>query len=820
MSWLNDYVKISITPQELAQNLTGIGFEVEEICNSSGISNVVLGKVVDIQKHPKADRLVVCNIDVGSSLTIVTGATNLTVGDYVPVAKDGAVLPDGKIINTGELRGVVSQGMLCSPEEINMQHQYHDDGILVLGNGDEFFAKLGHILGTDICTVLDLDDYILNVSVPANRTDCHSVYGLAREISVALKKTLIVPSLDFNTTKSKIAMPNINVDFGYCSRYIGQVVTEIKFNKTPDFVVSRLTKLGISVHNSVVDIINYVGIDVGQPMHAFDLVNLTEGVVVRDACQGDKIHALNDKEYSLDSQSCTVVCSGGDSKVLAIAGIIGGKDSATIMTTKNVFLESAVFARKNIRLGSRHIGVRTDSSTRYEKGMSIETAKLGMMRALHLIDKYGIGLVTDKYHDVCVEQPSQQTIVTTIGDIKGILGIDIPIDEIRRILIGLGFGIKVDKDNINITVPLMRTDIDGFADIAEELIRFVGYEKLVPTYKFSKTFGVGSRGVSYENTNDIKHILHQNGFCEIVNFSFVESNDNELIGLKNCMMDNKVVIRNPLSTKQDTMRMQLISGMLRTIQYNINRKNRRISLYEFGKVYSTNGKPLNEKNLAKEDTVLCFAVAHINKLSKYNFDFYDIKAIVRAIVTRLKGSHAVITVEQISSLENIEGVNSTIASLIGGETFNPHASCAVIVDGNCIGVLGDIHPDVLSNFDVDCKVVLAQLDLSSLIETTKTPVQTKQVSKHLPIERDINIVVSGTVPVGKMVDLAKSSSTYNCAVYLQGIYTGSQIPQDTKSVTLKILLHPDVTLKEKDINDEVANIVKILEKNFDGKLRE
>jgi phenylalanyl-tRNA synthetase beta chain len=792
MSWLNEFVQVSHTPQQVASQLTNIGFEVEEIYNSCGIKYVVLGKVLDIQKHPKADRLVVCSVDIGSKqLTIVTGATNLTIGDYVPVAQDGAVLPDGKVIKTGELRGISSQGMLCSPDEIEMQDKYHDDGILVFGNGDNFGSKFGFDLGTDVCTILGLDDYVLDISIPANRSDCHSVYGLAREISVMLDLPLQDLGLDYGTSNINTKSPSVGVDFDCCTRYIGQVVADVQHGATPDIVKSRLKKLGVTVHNSIVDITNYVLLEIGQPMHAFDYSHVVPAMHIRSSKQGDSIHALNDKQYNLLDGDCTVVASGD--RVLALAGIIGGKESATTVGTQHVFLESAIFARKDIRTSSRKLGTRTDSSTRYEKGMSWDNADIGMRRALHLIDKYQLGTIGSKCGvDLFKSAPKQQVVRTTVSDICAVLGIKIAPTTVKKTLTKLGFGIT-NQGGLSVTVPSWRTDIEDYPDLSEELIRFLGYDRLQATSGFCGTRMIGDSGRSHANHNLLRQLLNSYGLFEIVNYSFVDSQDQSKLGLR----QELVTIRNPLSQQQDSMRTQLISGMLNTIKYNINHKNRHIAFFELGKVYIPQGD-IGVDNLPSEIDTLCFAVAHVDKLTQDQLDFYDLKAIAKHIL----------------------GNNNIKVQASQQPYVNPYASCDIVVGDSIVGTVGDLHPQVLDQFGIECKVVLAHIFISNVVDSIELIVQAMPISKVSYIERDLSVVVAHDVPVGEMVNLAKATSVYPCDVLLNDVYVGQQIASGCKSVMLKLTLHPDFVLQDKQINECMQAILQALQSKFDAKLRE
>lgn len=779
MSWLQDYVKINVTPRELAIKLESIGFEVEDIINCGDIHNVVLGKILDIKQHPNADKLVVCTIDVGvqNKLSIVTGATNVKKNDYVPVALDGAILPDGKVIKSGPLRGELSQGMLCGPDEIGMQHKYKDDGILIVANGTSYV----HDLGTKISTVFDLDDYVLDLSIPANRVDCQSVIGVAKEIAALYDKEFLDIDLSFETVKADVDVPNVQVDYSLASRYAGQVVTDIKIEQSPEIISSRLKKLGVSTINNIVDISNYVLLEVGQPLHAFDLDYVANGITVRNSTSNEKIFCLNYKEYTLDDS--TTVIAGADG-VLAIAGIIGGMQSAISNDTKSAFVESAIFPRASIRSSSTKLGLRTDSCARYQRGMYFDSADIGLKRALHLIAKYKFGTIVqhasvDKFESV----PEVRTIQTTPWQISNLLGVKIEQKDIVKILSHLGFALSVKGENFCITVPSSRPDIFNYTDLAEEVIRFYGYDKLVPSYGFNNIFSVGSTTIAYQNKLNISKFLMSYGFNQTMTYSFIDSADYDKLGLD---INNTIKLKNPLSSNQDTMRTQLASSLLHTIKSNINRKNKHLQFFEIGKVYIANNgqQPLESQNLC---------------IAQCTSDIYQIKALCMQILGNTKEY-------------KIQPSKSKI--------FNPYASLDILYGDELIGSIGQVHPLVLENFCIEMPVVLAELSIDALLHIVQQDIKAVPLSKHLPVERDLSIVVSDSVSVGDIIAVAKQSSQLNTQVQLADIYVGQQIESGSKSVTLNIEILEDRTLKDAEIAQCLNDINKSLSEKFSAVLRQ
>lgn len=772
MSWLNDFVKVSDDVTVLSKKLANIGFEVEDIINAGAITNVVLGKICGIHKHPNADRLVVCDIDVGDKkLKIITGATNVSVHDFIPVALDKAVLPNGKVIKCGELRGVESQGMLCSKDELGLSDSV-EDGIFILGNDKFAFA-----LGTPISLVLGLDDYILDIAVPANRSDCQSVFGMAREIAALYNKTVKVPSLDYKTTSTTLITPSINVDFSVCNRYMGQVI-KVEKNTVPRMIAHRLKKLGVNVYNSIVDITNYVLIETGQPLHSFDLSSVKDGISVSCGHKEQQVLALNDKNYCIDDSTVVV---GTPSKVLAIAGIIGCKEGATQKDTQNVFLEAATFSRSHIRRCGKNLGLRTDSSSRFEKGVSFFSVEFGLKRALHLIDKFKMGSICKIGNvDRFKQKPKKISIVTSDSEINSLIGIKIPQKQMVKILTSLGFLVTVNKQSIKVEVPQWRVDIENFTDLSEEIIRFYGYDKLDSKHSNFVTKCIGQQGSYYENRVRLSNILIAHGFFETITYSFVDSSCFKKMGIK----DSTVKIKNPLNMQQDSLRDQLALSMLNTIKTNLNRKNKNLALFEFAKTYTK-----DTENNYIERNMLCIAAT--------DRDFFEIKALCMSLL----------------GFERCDFSASIVPY------FNPYSSVDIALNDQFYGTVGQIHPLILDNFDIDKKVVLAEIFVDDILFSIRKDIQFVPISKYPTVERDLSIIVKNSIAVGDIVHLALRTCEFPTKITLLDIYKGEQVPSECKSVSLKFELKADKTLTDKEIANTMNNVLLTLQENFDAKLR-
>ena len=624
LSWLKDYVDIDCTPEELKDKLFSCGFEVEEMTYvGSNIDKIVVCKIIEIEKHPNADKLSVCKVDAGKYgvLQIITAATNIFVGAVVPVALDGSTLNDGTKINTGNLRGLPSYGMFCSGEELGITDDWYKGasvhGILIL---DESFP-----LGEEVKKLLDLEDVMFDINVTANRPDCQSIFGLAREVAAVLNKTVKSPDFTFTTDNSVSTVKTVDVSVkntDLCPRYISHLVKDVKIEESPLWMKRRLFRMGIRSINNIVDITNFVLMELGQPMHAFDLSDLNNNaLIIRRANDGEKIVTLDEKEFSLCKDNL-VICDA--EKPVCIAGVMGGLNSGIKDGTKDVLFESAFFARDNIRKTSRSLGQRSDSSSRFEKGVDSYTVKLGMDRALNLISTLKCGeIATDRY-DLNTVNDEIKTINTKISLINGVLGIDVPENVIVDILSRLNFNAEINGDSISISIPPYRTDVEGYPDIAEEIIREYGYDKITPTLLKTSSITNGGRDEEQTKIEKFKDLMSGFGFNEIITYSFVSEKDFDLFDVEADSKEREFIkILNPLGEDLAVMRTTLLPSIVKTVCYNINRKNFNGRLYELAKTYIPN----KDDVLPTEKLNLSFAVFGDGE------DFFSIKGVVEGILS-------------------------------------------------------------------------------------------------------------------------------------------------------------------------------------------
>ena len=569
LSWLKEYVDIDCTAEELENKLFSCGFEVEGMeYLAAKVKNVVVCKIIEMEKHPNADKLSVTKVDAGKYgvLQIITAAKNVFVGAVVPVALDGATLYDGTEIKKGELRGLPSYGMFWGGEELGINSDYYkgavEDGVLI-------FDK-EYPLGSDVKEILDLNDVMFDINVTANRPDCQSILGLAREVAAVLGKPVKEPSYEYKTDASVSTKNTIKVTDNardLCPRYISHYVKDVKLSESPEWMRRRLFKMGIRAINNIVDITNYVLLEIGQPMHAFDISNLKNNeIVIRRAKNGEKIITLDEKEFSLNENNL-VICDGV--KPVALAGVMGGLNSEIKDTTQNVIFEAAKFLRDNVRKTSRSLGQRSDSSSRFEKGVDAYTAETGMKRALHLIDELNCGTIACDEYDLCYEDLTEKVIKTTLSKVNGVLGINVPAETVKDILERLSFKVSISGDDLIVTVPRYREDMESYPDIAEEIIREYGYDHIEPTLLKTSSITNGGRNDAQKEIENLKNLLVGYGFNEIVTYSFVSEKEYDLFGLEKDTADNKLIrIMNPLGEDVSVMRTSLLPSVVRTVCYN------------------------------------------------------------------------------------------------------------------------------------------------------------------------------------------------------------------------------------------------------------
>ena len=793
LSWLKDYVDIDVTPEELQAKLFSCGFEVEELYEiGKDISGVVVGEVTECQKVD-GTHLSVCKVDCGDKgiFQICCGADNVRTGIKVPcalvgatvyaTAKDHITVEGVMTIKKGKLRGIESDGMLCSGIELGVSGDMYKgadyNGLLILPSSLKNGEDVKHELG--------LDDYIFDISITANRPDCQSIFGIAREIAAVLNKPVKEPDCYFKTVKSNKKITITNTAPELCQRYISHYVKDVKISPSPSWLKKKLALCGIRSINNVVDITNFVLLELGQPMHAFDLRTLSgETVNIRRAENGEKIVTLDGNEFELNSENL-VICDA--SKPCALAGIMGGLNSEIREDTTEVLFEAAKFARDNVRRTARALGQHSDSSSLFEKGVNDYTVEKAMLRALHLIDALKCGTVTDVSVDVVTPNSilTEKQLTVNVDKINALLGITVPAKAMEKILKSLNFKVSVNGNEMNLTVPRYREDIDGYPDIAEEIIRMYGYGHIVPTFIPTATVTSGGLSEKQQTENKLKDILVSKGLYEISSYSFISEKDFDLLNYTNDSDERKAIkILNPISEDLSVMRTTLAPSMVNVIVRNLRRGNMNGKLFELAKIYLADELPL--KNFPIEKKVLSFGMWG-------SCTFFHLKGIADNLASHL----------------NLKFEYEPYTKPF----LHPGKTAKIKCDGEYIGYLGILAPTVAENLVIDRTVVIGEIDYEMLEKLSK-PFRYTPLPKFAEYTRDLALICDVGVTAGAIEKEIYSACKYVTDVHLFDIYAGEQIEKNKKSMAFKITFTP----KDESIDDKVDGYVKKILNNLKFKM--
>lgn len=795
ISWLKDYVDINVSIPTLAKKLVGIGFEVEDIIyQEKQATNVVVGKIVKVDKHPNADRLRVTQIDIGGKNIQVVTNVPVEGGETIAVALDGAHLADGHEIKKGELRGVLSEGMLCGLEEVGVTV----DDVQNQKAGDILRFEEGTQLGQNALKALGYDDIILDVSVTANRPDCNSIYKMAKEVAVALNTDCREPVIDYKVCSCGAKVTDmVSVDVqnqDLCPRYMAAGVKNIKIFPSSQKIKSRLRAVGIRPINNIVDITNYVLIEIGQPMHSFDKREL-EGnkIVVRNAKENEIIVTLDGKENKLN-ESMLVICDSD--RPVAVAGIMGGANSGIKDDTTEVIFEAAKFARDNVRRTSRTLNLRSDSSSRFEKGIDFASQEYGIKRALTLVYQSGSGDIVDGLIDVKVDYQTLREIPFATKKISEILGCKVPKNALVSILARLGIEVREEGKQLVALVKEDREDIVGVNDIAEEFIRVYGYSHIKPTLFEYAGLAEGTLPDKNKFVNVIKDTLKACGLMESVTYSFTSPKFAALLNLdENDTARNAIKLKNPLGEALSVMRTTLVHSMIETLVYNVTHFNKSARLFEIANVYLPKSLPLEE--LPKEESRLC--------IGEYGdgADYFELKG----------------AIEQVFRALHIDAKYARADKPF----LHPGRSAEIFVGDKCVGYLGELHPDVQKNYGVDnTRIYVAQISVDEIFnKNSLEKSKCKPFGKFPNIERDLAVVVDDGVLAQDIVDAVKGAKIK----FLQDVkvfdeYKSEQIGKNKKSVAMSFTFSSlERTLTDDEIATEMAKILSALKRKVGAKIR-
>lgn len=795
IEWLKEYSDIDVDSVKLGDILTMTGSKVETIeQKGNDIKNVVVGKILEIKKHEDSDHLVVTQVDLGNEkVQIVTGADNIKEGDIVPIAKDGSELPGGVKIKKGLLRGVESCGMMCSVGELGLDLADYpgqiERGIMIL---DQAFEK---DLGEDIVEVLNLKEDIIDFEITPNRPDCLSIEGLGRETAVSLGKKFKNPRKNIDElnieNKDEIEGLKVNIEApDLCYRYIARVVKNVKIGPSPDWMKKRLKACGIRSINNIVDITNYVMLEMGQPMHAFD-INSIEGkhITVRRAKNGEKITTLDEQERELDENDLVIADT---KKAVAIAGVMGGLNSEIERDTQTVVFESAVFYGGSVRKTAKKVGLRTESSSRFEKGLSSENALRAINRAMKLVEQIGAGEVVDGKIDVYPTKQKINKIKLDVERINHLLGTNIAKQEMIDILEKLD--IKVE-DDIAIA-PYFRMDLEFVADLAEEVVRFYGYDKLETTLiKADTTLGIRNKEQRIEKK--IKELLVTNGLSEIYTYGFVSEKDLEKSNINKEVMKEAITIMNPLSDEYKLMRPTTIPSMMQTLALNSNKKNQKVKLFDISKNYRNMSKEVENGEVPLQENILTIG------MFGEDVDFYTLKGLIDNVL-------------EVSNVNRYEIQKET-----QNESYHPGRCANLKVGTDVIATIGEVHPEVLTNYDMEKRAYLAEINLSKIVKYSRANKKYVEVPKFPAVERDIAIIVDEKVEVGQIEKIIiKKSKKWLEEAKLFDIYRDEKIGTDKKSVAYSLIFRDkNKTLSDEEINSIMEGIINELRVKFNAKLR-
>ena len=795
LNWLKEFVDINISPEELAEKLTNSGNEVEEIIyQNKYLHDVVVGKILEIKQHPNAEKLVICQVDIGEKITqIITAAKNIKENDLVPVSLPGASLANGINITASKLRGEDSFGMFCSVEELGVtDYDGEVNGIMILDNN--------LIPGTKIEDALMMNDVIFDINITPNRPDCMSIVGIAREISALLKVPFKEKDYKYNCDESDDVKNYVEVnvvDKQLCPRYMATAIKDIKIQKSPQWLRSKLVAVDIKPINNIVDITNYVLVEYGQPMHAFDQKYIDgKKIVVRRGNKGESIKVLNGNTYDVNEN---MLCICDENKPVVIAGIIGGLNSCVNNDTTTSIFESASFERSNIRHTSRSIGVRTDSTARFEKGVGLASTETGMKRALSLVCELKAGTIVSGMIDTCENKPTEKQLNVSLARIERILGIKIENERVLDILNNLGIKSEINGDTLSCIVPTFRSDIEHDADIAEEIIRMYGYDvydNIESKPLINSTVTIGAHDPLLNEARKLKHKLCAYSYDEVVNFSICAQNVCDKLNLSTeNPLRNMIKIANPISEDIGYIRTSMANSMFTCIARNENKKNSNFRLFELGRVYLPYELPLTQS--PNEENHLSFASVCNSD------DFFTLKGVVEKLLSDYALEYEI----QYSKKE----------------FMHPGISADIInkANGDVLGCFGKVHPKVCNNFDMSNNVWYGELYLDKLLALGKKQYSVKSLSKYPVVDRDIAIIIDENVLVGDIEkSIKKSCGALFHNVKLFDIYRNASLGENKKSLAFNIkLLSYEKTLTDEEINSVVNKVIKDLTYKFGAKLR-
>ena len=800
LNWLKTFVPIDLTPDELASALTMAGLEVEALSDRfEYLKSVRVGLVTAVNDHPNADRLKVCNVDIGDgSLTVVCGAPNVREGMLSPIALPGTRFPDDRVLEKGVIRGVASEGMLCSEAELELGTG--TSGIMTLDNG--------LIKGQALSTALNLSDSVIEIDLTPNRPDCLSIIGTAREIAAIVKKELsrqdkplpVSGKEIYERTSVSVEAPDL------CPRYAARIIENITVAPSPFWLQERLRSVGLRPINNIVDITNFVLMEYGQPLHAFDLDRLEEQrIVVRAAVEGEVFTTLDEKERTL-LKDMPLICDG--KKPVAIAGVMGGLNSEIENDTQNVLLESAYFNPVSIRKTSKKLGLNTDASHRFERGVDPQGTLTALDRAAQLIADIGQGRILDGLIDECGDLPQPQTITLSAKETNRLLGTNVSCGDIQDFLVSVGFHVKEDTtDTLAVKAPSFRVDIKRPEDLMEEVARLSGYDYIPTTYPLIPAEARTPQTI-INHRRYIKTIINGFGFDEAINYSFMDKKDCDRL-----LLDPKdarrslVEILNPLTEDQAVMRSSLLPGLLTSFHRNLSQRSKTSRLFEIGKVFIGKGKT----DLPDEIEMLAGIWTGSRNELLWNTpetacDFFDLKGVVEGLFNALK-------IRNISFIGMPEHVCSYTKMGVAAQ---------IMADDTPLGLVGEVHPDVLKNYDLKQTAFYFELDMNPLYGMIPETLQARPIPKYPATSRDVTVIIERDIESSSLLAFIRSLKeglVEQLSIF--DVFAEAPIPAGKKSVSFRIVYRShEETLEDDAVNDIHKRLSERLIDHFNAALPE
>ena len=780
-SWLKEYVDIDITPKELEEKLFSVGFEVEGVDYlGENLEKVVVGQITAME-HYEGTHLQICHVncgEMGEDHLILTGADNVFVGAKVPAALIGAKLPCGLDIQPRKMVDMVSYGMLCSGEELCIDKEWYPgadvNGIMILAEDAP--------IGMEMRDYLELDDYLFDISITANRPDCHSVIGIAKEVAAALNKPFKAPDMSYTedgTVNNDISVTVVDKEL--CPRYLGHYVYDVKNMESPLWMKRRLIAVGHNAINAMVDITNYVLVEIGQPMHAFDLSTLEgSSIVVRRAEEGEKLVTLDEKERILTPNNL-LICD--TVKGVGLAGVMGGLNSEIKDNTTEVLFESAKFLKDNVRKTSRGLGLQSDAASRFEKGIDEYTVECGMARALNLCQTLGVAKISSSHFDESAGASREKRVIKVeTAKVNYVLGIEVPEEEMVRILTALQFEVELNDGVLTLAVPRYRDDVESYQDIAEEVIREYGYDKVTPTFLDTAKVTNGGLNPAQKKELAVKEYLCTQGYYEIQTIAMTAKSDFDMFLIPEDAKEREVVeLLNPITENLSIMRTIMAPSMVKVIENNIKNGNEELRFFEMANVYLPKTLPLVEPPVDKK--MLCLGTCGANE------DFFTLKG----------------------TLESFASANDLTFTYKRGTVpyLHPGRTAEIYCKGTKIGHFGQLRYEIVDSMSIaggkkaDTKIFIAEIDYSVLYTLFKDGIKYVPESGFAGNQRDISVLIDKSVECGTIIDTIADCDELIKKVSLFDLFESEKLGKDKKSMAFNIQLASG----EKDVTDELTDAV-------------